>query len=433
MRSFLLIALVLCSVALVAEAQDPSFDHQTTTYTSTYHAVPVTEASLTITPFFSPDHSSGVQTSVVESAQVSIDIGAPSWSSWIESCSTGCSPTELRKYESFPVWQALLNALHRGVRVRIMINNYDTSGPSTGDIDPITFLSLNGADIRYFTTLTFLHTKYIANENAMSISSVNFDQVSYLQNREAGVVISGDDSGPLRALMNETFNSDFAIATPFKANQYYSSSEYSIITNPDPIPVVIPPRPDIDAYDTPLINVTGYMNVTVFDSPDFAYNLIAPYIQNARKSIQVMMYQITDIMCSLIQNVPSNIQTTLLVSSRIDSTGDNEAAQACYKQLTNAGFTVRLTSEVFQYSHQKFWIIDEGLPEAVMFLSTGNWGSSDFPNGSNVFPPYSSSSWRDTNRDFSVMMNDPTIISVFAEVISKDYAIGTNWSPSRSQ
>eukprot|EP01102_Stenamoeba_stenopodia_P011300 TRINITY_DN3459_c0_g1_i1.p1 TRINITY_DN3459_c0_g1~~TRINITY_DN3459_c0_g1_i1.p1 ORF type:complete len:433 (-),score=89.55 TRINITY_DN3459_c0_g1_i1:136-1434(-) len=432
MRSVLLIGLLLCSVVLVARAGDPSFDHQTTTYTSTYH--PVTEeGSLTVTPFFSPDHSSGVQTSVVESAQVSIDIGAPSWSSWIESCSTGCSPTELRKYETFPVWQALLNALHNGIRVRIMINNYDSTGPSTGDIDPLTFLYLNGADIRYFTTLTFLHTKYIATESMMSISSVNFDEVSYLENREAGVVISGDSSGPLRALMNETFNSDFAIATPFKPNQYYSSSEYQIITNPDPIPVVIPPRPNIDAYDTPLINVTGDLDVTVFDSPDFAYNLIAPYIQNAQKSIQVMMYQITDIMCDLIGNVSSNIQTTLLVSSRIDSSGDNEAAQACYKQLTDAGFTVRLTSEVFQYSHQKFWIIDEGLSEAVMFLSTGNWGSSDFPNGSDVFPPYSSSSWRDTNRDFSVMMNDPTIISIFAEVISKDYAIGTNWSPSKSQ
>jgi len=117
----------------------------------------------------------------------------------------------------------------------------------------------------------------------MSISSVNFDQVSYLQNREAGVVITGDDSDPLRTLMNETFNSDFAIATPFKPNQYYSSSEYSvninlfisprsfsltfflqIITNPDPIPVVIPPRPNIDAYDTPLINVSGTVLALLF-------------------------------------------------------------------------------------------------------------------------------------------------------------------------
>jgi len=55
-------------------------------------------------------------------------------------------------------------ALHRGVHVRLMINDYGTDGPSTGDIDPITFLYLNGAEIRYFTTLTFLHTKYIGKQ-----------------------------------------------------------------------------------------------------------------------------------------------------------------------------------------------------------------------------------------------------------------------------
>jgi len=67
------------------------------------------------------------------------------------------------------------------------------------------------------------------------------------------------------------------------------------------------------------------MDVTVFDSPDFAYNLIAPYIQNAQKSIQVMIYQITDIMCTLIQNVPSNIETT--VSPHLSSSNSTDEVE----------------------------------------------------------------------------------------------------------
>ena len=99
----------------------------------------------------------------LQNATQYVDVGAPGWDGW-SAClkPDGCTPEELREEEVFPVWQALINALHSGVRVRIMTNDYsNVSAPAEGKIDPLTFLYLNGADIRYFASVTFLHTKYI--------------------------------------------------------------------------------------------------------------------------------------------------------------------------------------------------------------------------------------------------------------------------------
>jgi hypothetical protein len=73
----------------------------------------------------------------------------------------GCTPSELRA-DTFPLWCALLNAVHRGVKVRLLTNDYTVPNvPPPGKIDPLTFLYLNGVQIRFFATVTFLHEKYI--------------------------------------------------------------------------------------------------------------------------------------------------------------------------------------------------------------------------------------------------------------------------------
>ena len=74
-------------------------------------------------------------------------------------------------------------------------------------------------------------------------------------------------------------------------NQKYSSYDMSIITNSTAIKIKFPPAPDLDAYKTPLVTVTGVTNMTVFDSPDFAYNTIMQSL-NVAKVIQVMIYQV---------------------------------------------------------------------------------------------------------------------------------------------
>jgi len=294
---------------------------------------------------------------------------------------------------------------------------------------------LNGAQIKYFATLTFLHTKYIASESSSSVSSDNFDYTSYMENREAGIIMQGAGSTPLRSFITQVFNADWAIGVPFKPAQTYSSSNMQIITNKASVPVVIPPRRNINAWISPLETFTDNFNASIIISPDFAYQAITNAMNAATFSIQVMIYQITDDLCDYISNFSSipNIQWKILVSSAIYSPSDNQLAQLCYAELTNRGFSIQVTSTQFKYSHQKFWIIDysankSSLPSTQLVVSTGNWGSTDYPLGS-VFPPYTSPGWQKENRDYTFQTNQRNVIALFQELLDEDYAIGQAWKP----
>ena len=55
---------------------------------------------------------------------------------------------EAQSNESFPIFQALLNAAHRGVKVRLLTNDYGQAADySQGLIDPLGWLSLNGVEV----------------------------------------------------------------------------------------------------------------------------------------------------------------------------------------------------------------------------------------------------------------------------------------------
>ena len=102
--------------------------------------------------------------------------GFSSWSGctpYDTSC-VGCSLADQRN-ESFPVFPALLNAVHRGVTVRLIINDYNTKTCS-GQIAPLDYLFLNKVDVRYYASTTFMHAKYMMIDKGKktSISSVNF-------------------------------------------------------------------------------------------------------------------------------------------------------------------------------------------------------------------------------------------------------------------
>jgi hypothetical protein len=428
-----LIALIILAVysASAQSYSDPSYDHQNTTYTSHIQPVTLFQTEFTLTPFFSPDHSSGVQTDVVQNAKSYVNIMCPSFSSWLTSCrsNNGCSPAEQRT-ETFPVWQALLNALHSGVSVNIMTNDYNDTDLSPGNIEPLTFLFLNGAKIRYFDTLTFLHAKYIATESQASVSSVNFDYTSYMENREAGIVITGSEASPFIKLYNDTFWDDWDQAFDFVPQQTYNESAMSIITNPDLVPVVIPPPANLGTYVTPLINVTGETTATAFVSPDFAYNLVDSSLSVAQYSIDLYMYDTDGDMCDLLQTFPSSIvqNSMILVSANIVGSSSYDSAQDCYKALVQYGYTIKTAPAAFSYAHQKYWIIDYGYPQANMFVTSGNWDDEDLPDGSGTFPPYSSSSWRDTNRDVNFHTNNTDVMNVFYKTLYEDYQAGNLWT-----
>ena len=59
----------------------------------------------------------------------------------------------VRTAESFPLFNATLNALHRGVKVRLLTNNYEEP-LCENMIDPITFLALAGKSSSSHTQTT---------------------------------------------------------------------------------------------------------------------------------------------------------------------------------------------------------------------------------------------------------------------------------------
>lgn len=184
-------------------------------YTADHKPANTTGLGVQLTPFFSPTYSTPTLVDLIQKAPAgsSLDIGTPGFDSW-GNCtyvnpSTGCCgcTIEQMKEEAFPVFPAVLNAIHqRGVSIRMLTNEL---GKTTceGLIAPLDFLALNGVNIKYFTSTTFFHAKYMAvkpssskksaqsggtSGRKASVSSINFSHTSFMKNREAGMLVEGD-------------------------------------------------------------------------------------------------------------------------------------------------------------------------------------------------------------------------------------------------
>ncbi|EGC38951.1 hypothetical protein DICPUDRAFT_96740 [Dictyostelium purpureum] len=425
---FLSILLLAFAIA-VARSQDASGDFQNQTYNSPFQPVSIS-GKASITTYFSPDTSIQTETNMIINAKQTIDIGIPGMDSWV-GCSDsyngvyGCSVSKQRSQETFPIFQALLNAIHRGVEVRILTNNYYTpnSTCTSGQIDPISFLALAGAKVRYFTTLTFLHSKYCnVDGTSSSISSINYSQTSFMKNREAGVIVTGNTQ--LTDFTNTVFEYDWNLGIDWPTITY-SSSDMKIINDKTQISVQIPSPPSFSgSYVTTVNTVSDKMKVTVFTSPDNAWDQVSADIK-ASSSLKVYIYQITNSdWCDLIGNYTGDL--SILVSNEIYDYADWQSASECYKHLSKSGITIRKTAKnMYTYSHQKYWILDD----EVVYLSTGNWGNTDFPDGSQTFPSYneSPSEWRKTNRDFNIKMEDPKLATIYLDLFKADYQRGYDY------
>ncbi|KAJ3445789.1 cardiolipin hydrolase [Anaeramoeba flamelloides] len=443
LKTLTLIFVTIFLLKQIGCATPPSYDHQKMTYVANHEPVTMDSADLTITPFFSPDNSIQTLTSLVESAEKRIDIGIPGFSSW-SGCSyakdgkLGCSASKQRNDEKFTIFPALLNALHRGVEVRILTNNYN-SVPTYEDqlIDPLTFLKLAGADVRYFNTVTFLHTKYMQIDGKKgTISSVNYSHCSFMENREAGVVFEGTSAHTLLSFLDEIFGFDFKQATPMKAHPYNSAS-MAIIKDQTPISYTLPkPYNFKNAYVTPVTPVKGkFDNLQINASPDFSRSSLISQIQQAQTSFAVMIYQINDDgLCDMLEDLSLKLgkdNVKILVSRHIYGYDDWVTSQVCYKKLYKAGVKIQLTkSGGYQYSHQKFWIVDG----QHLGMSTGNWSPTDYPDGSDVFPSYQadSSKWRKTNRDYTISLTNKDVVSIFQKVLDEDFERGSQYVPNQN-
>jgi phosphatidylserine/phosphatidylglycerophosphate/cardiolipin synthase-like enzyme len=387
-----------------------------------------------VTAFFSPDNSIETFVKVIDSAKSFIDVSCPGFSSW-SNCTQfngppyGCAPAYLRANEQFPVFQALLNAAHRGVKIRMLANRFDGQNSSPGLVTPFDFLALqHNVQAFEFQTVTFLHTKHLLVDNKVAIvSSVNNDYTSFMENREAGIVINGTSFAPVFQFLSKMLNVDFALAAPWKL-QTYDAAAMQTILDPTPVPVAFPKaHPYKHAYVSQTTTIAApFAQMTMLANPDDAFDITFAAMSNATSSIEIMIYQITDDpFCNvLVQQYQNGVSIKLLVSDRIYSDVDWKAATKCYTTLYNAGITVRkCSSHIYRFSHQKFFIVDGD----NFFLSSGNLGETDFPSGSDVFPP--PPNFRRTNRDHTVNIISSRVAQAYRTVMAADYALGYDFVP----
>ena len=245
----------------------------------------------------------------------------------------GCTLEDQRN-ESFPVFPALLNAVHlNNVTVRLLINDFNVP-TCQGMIAPLDWLALNGIAIRLYTTTTFLHSKFVLIDHGKrtAISSVNFSHTSFVKNREAGVVLDQCACSGI-GLYKAVFESDWDRGYDYVVNNTYTSSELEYITDPSFIPYATPLHHTYPGvYVAPL---TSYANATVktaYTGPDSAYDTIMAALAQTRSSLQVMIYQITDAtFCNELINLSlKGINVTVLVSSFVVSEGDYKHAKVMH-------------------------------------------------------------------------------------------------------
>ena len=269
-------------------------------------------------------------------ALIALSYCSTGFSSWsrctaFNSC-IGCSIEDQRK-EAFPVFPALLNAVHqKNVKVRLLTNDYN-SVTCAGKIAPLDWLFLNGVEVRYYTSTTFMHSKYMMIDKGKktSVSSVNFSYTSFMRNREAGVVLSGPCGASIK-FYSSVFESDWNQGIPYTVGNHYNSSELNAITDPSMMPFNIPSPPHISgAYVTSLRTYSSVHIRRVYSAPDFARDIVNDTLAKTQASFYLMIYQVTDDgLCEqLLAMHNKGIDVRLLVSDRIYSYTDWKKAHVC--------------------------------------------------------------------------------------------------------
>ena len=192
--------------------------------------------------------------------------------------------------ESFPVFPALLNAVHKnGISVRLITNNY-TQPTCAGMIAPLDWFQLNGIEVRFYRTTTFMHSKVmIADKGKRTlVSSVNWSHTSFMKNREAGVVLD-DCSCSAIDLYQSVFNYDWDNGLEYQITNEYSADDKAIITDSAQMNVVKPPAANIPgAYVTTLKQYSGVTVEKGYTSPDNALDTVSSSLDSVQSSLQVL-------------------------------------------------------------------------------------------------------------------------------------------------
>ena len=194
--------------------------------------------------------------------------------------------------ESFPLFPALLNAVHRnGIKVRLITNNY-TQPTCSGMVAPLDWFQLNGINVRFYRTTTFMHSKVMIVDKGRRtlVSSVNWSYTSFMKNREAGVVLD-DCSCAAIDLYQSVFEHDWEMSIEYQFTTDFTSHTKAFITDTTQMNVVMPSPANIPgAYVTMLKKYSDVTVVSGYTSPDNALDTVMASLDTVQSSLQVGLH-----------------------------------------------------------------------------------------------------------------------------------------------
>ena len=389
-----------------------------------------------ITPFFSPETSGEMTAMMVRSATRTLDVYTPSVESW-SGCSkwnspcVGCAPSVVRDEEAFVLFRDLLNAANvRGVRVRLITNKFDTVHECYATISVLSYLS-EVIEVRTYATTTFMHGKVIIADNCTAISSVNWSKTSYIENREAGVVVCNEK---LARYAERVFAYDWNTADPWMRPKRNGIGPDDVRLMRDrsylePFDVqhrnISKPHYSVGAQTS--VNIDG-ADIQVSVSPDNAANVILRAVNETQKTLDIYTYQLTDalfaeMILEIARRKPS-VKVRLLMSRAIFMDRDRIASTKTMHDLRSAaGGNIECYSSpsYIRYAHLKIIIIDG----ASVVVQTGNLSPSDLPYPAAPFEPFGSPGWKSINRDFEVIIRDARVTKTFMDLFEGELRFST--------
>lgn len=387
--------------------------------------------NMKLTPMFTPDNALGIHKSWLDKANKTIQIQNQYITAFDITDST--SSTDFST-DGSPIIKGIIAAAGRGVNIKIQVNKVDNdfskdlSSAEKTKMRLYTYLNgLTNVEVKFMASsasaasagfpdfLGDTHNKLVLiDSKVILVSSINFGENAFTNNREAGMVI---ESAPATLHFEGTFNYDWKIGEVLPG----------IVNDTDTVKNTSVSYDYSSHTNIGTKTFSGQYNITLFTNPDNADKVVFDYLKSAKSSIHVSMYTISrmDFVNTLIElkkNNP-NMDIQVLISKRRVGASENvdtkAAAELLVKNLIPVYNSTTDDDKADGFYHAKYWIIDG----KHTFVYSGNWSphSVSPPESDNI---YSS----ERNRDMGVVVHDNTDIAIFYDnVWQQDVNVGSAW------
>lgn len=171
----------------------------------------------------------------------------------------------------------------------------------------------------------------------------------------------------------------------------------------------------IGQSDFPLQPISSKGNITVFVSPDSSYETIVTELRNAKRSIDIALYEFTHpyLYDTLLDALKRNIKVRLFMEGApIGGLDDKE--WFILSTLASKNASVRfMVSESdkyvyarYQFTHSKYIVIDN----ETVIVESANWAKTGIPTDASY-----------GNREWGVIIRDRTVADFFITVFDDDW------------